>query len=108
MEKRENRVSLLKILKRMVVLFGLRLLNRNGVVAVAMKSDFVEVCVHCRRNSRVRISDDVGFYFHWDDKHFLIDTVLLLPFKDSFSGFALFRMMYVFKSRVLGGLNARA
>ena len=46
------------------------------MVAVAMKSDSVGVCTHCRKNFAVRVSNDIGFYFHWVDNHYLIDVVL--------------------------------
>ena len=46
------------------------------MVAVAMKSDSVGVCTHCRKNFAVRVSNDIGFYFHWVDNQYLIDVVL--------------------------------
>jgi hypothetical protein len=42
-------------------------------------SDCLEVCSHCRRDFRVRVSDDIRFYFHWVGDYFLIDVVLLVP-----------------------------
>jgi len=37
-----------------------------------------KVCSHCRRDFRVRVSDDIGFYGHWVGDYFLIDVVLVL------------------------------
>jgi len=67
------------------------------MVAVAMKSDFLKVCLHCRRNFKVRVSDDIGFHFHWIGNYFLIDTILLL--EESRLSSVLYRMVYVVPSR---------
>ena len=40
--------------------------------------DSLLVCSHCRRDFKIRVSDDVGFKFHWVGDEYLIDVVLLL------------------------------
>jgi hypothetical protein len=66
------------------VLFGL---NRLSVVAVAMKNDLI-VCSHCRRNFRVRLSDDAVLLAHWVGDYYLIDIGLF------FEGFRLLFLLY--------------
>ena len=71
------------------------------MVAIAMIGD-LEVCPHCRRSFRVRISEDIGFYAHWDGDYYLFDVVLLVP-EDSivhglcrvYLGTVLYREVYV-------------
>ena len=48
-----------------------------SLVVVTMKSS-LEVCPHCRRDFRVRVSDDIGFYFYWVDNYYLFDVVLVV------------------------------
>jgi len=38
----------------------------------------LEVCSHCRRSFRVKVSDDIGFYFHWVSDYYCIDVVLFV------------------------------
>ena len=79
------------------LLIGLRWLRG---VAVAMKNDFLEVCPHCRRDFRVRVSDDIGFHAHWVGNYFLIDVVLIVP--ESALVFGLYHWVYSesFKERM--------
>ena len=64
------------------------------MVAVAMKSDSVGVCTHCRKNFAVRVSNDVGFYFHWVKRFYLIDVVLLNEKGDKGFYQVLYRMVF--------------
>jgi hypothetical protein len=38
---------------------------------------WLQVCSHCWRNFGLKVSDDVGFYFHWVDDCYVFDVVLL-------------------------------
>jgi hypothetical protein len=64
-----------------------------------MKSDYLEVCSHCRRSLTVRFRDfeDVGFYFHWDGDYYCIDVVLFV--EGSRLLFVLYREVYVAESK---------
>ena len=67
------------------------------MVAIAMMSD-LEVCVHCRRDFRVRVSDDIGFHAHWKGDYYLFDVVLLVPellLRETCILFILYREVYV-------------
>ena len=68
-----------------------------------MKSN-LEVCPHCRRDFKVRVSEDIGFYAHWVGNYFLIDVVLILS--EARSWFVLYREVYVVESKKRG-LSAR-
>ena len=38
-----------------------------------------KVCVHCRRNLKARVSEDIAFHAHWVGDCFMFDVVLLIP-----------------------------
>jgi hypothetical protein len=57
-----------------------------------MKSD-LEVCPHCSRDFRVRVSDDIVLLAHWVGDYYLIDIGLF--FEGSRLLFVLYREVYV-------------
>jgi hypothetical protein len=59
-----------------------------------MKSD-LRVCPHCRRDFKVRVSDDIGFHAHWVGNYFLIDVVLFVPEVSGVFLTVLYREVYV-------------
>ena len=61
-----------------------------------MKNDLM-VCPHCRKDTIVRLSSNIGIYFHLKGDYFLIDVVLL--FSETSLFHVLYREVYVVESK---------
>ena len=53
--------------------------------------DELQVCSHCRHDFKFRVSDDIGFKFHWVDNLYVIGVVLLC---ENIQAFVLYRLVY--------------
>lgn len=53
----------------------------------------LEVCVHCLRDFKVGVSDDIGFHAHWVGSYYLFDVVLIVS--EARGLFVLYREVYV-------------
>lgn len=61
-----------------------------------MKSN-LKVCPRCRRDFRVRVSDDIIFYAHWVGDYFLFDVVLIVPEVSGLFLKVLYREVHVYE-----------
>ena len=51
------------------------------------KSDFIVCKTRCEHEFKVAVSDDVGFYSHWENGFYIVDVVFAL-----YSWFLSFRL----------------
>jgi hypothetical protein len=35
----------------------------------------LKLCLHCHRDFKVRVSEDIGFRFHWIENYYHVDVV---------------------------------
>jgi len=60
-----------------------------------VKTDFLDICPRCRFDFKVKVSEDIGFWFHWVENFYCIDVDLLI--EEANCVVWLFSMVYVLK-----------